>query len=110
MKLIAMLCVSLMFTGCAAGINHNIAKLDGKTYLVETGNRNAFGLVQWSEPSTLIPLDQEERPACTCPAVNNAKAYLAQIASECNVNNASRRANYKQMYKCVVNKLAALNK
>lgn len=95
---------SFLLAGCAAGINHNVAQIGGQTYLVQTVNRNALGLAQWSEPSVLIPL--ENTPGAQyCPAVIDTKAYVAKIAAECNANTASPRANYKKMYKCIIEKL-----
>ena len=46
MKKAVLLVVPLLLTACAANINHNVATLQGKTYLIETKNNNFWGLFQ----------------------------------------------------------------
>ena len=102
----------IVLSGCAAGINHNVAQINGQNYLIETKTNNFFGLSQWSSPSTLIPLElEEEKPVMPENyEPSTARAELAKIADECNIHSikAQSRPNYKKMYKCIVEKLAEL--
>ncbi len=52
-----LLLTPLLLVGCAAGINHNIATVNGRTYLVETKVDNLFTLYQFSRKSRFIPID-----------------------------------------------------
>lgn len=94
--------------GCAMGINHNIATINGTPYLIETKNYG-FLVTQWSKESKLLPLED--------PDLNNksntssqARAELIKIAEQCNVKsvNINTRINYKRLYKCVIDKLSEL--
>ena len=108
MKKLLLLCPFIcMLTGCAMGINHNIAQINGKPYLVETKNYG-FWVTQWSEKSTLIPLDSLQENLFSVKT--DARAELAKIAAQCNVQaaNSRSRTNYKKLYKCVVDKLTEM--
>lgn len=85
-KLLVLLPVLGVLAGCAAGINHNIASINGKTYLVETKNKNVFGLAQWSEESTFVDLENKDI------GQELAKDYIATVAKKCR-SAAKRRAN-----------------
>lgn len=85
-KLLVLLPVLGVLAGCAAGINHNIASINGKTYLVETKNKNVFGLAQWSEESTFVDLENKDI------GQELAKDYVATVAKKCR-SAAKRRAN-----------------
>ncbi|MDD6174026.1 MAG: hypothetical protein PUB86_07105 [Elusimicrobia bacterium] len=58
-KVLILAGISLGFTACASGINHNVVTVDGKPYLVETRNRNVFGIAQWSEIPTYINIEED---------------------------------------------------
>ena len=97
-----------LLSGCAMGINHNVATINGTPYLIETKNYG-FLVTQWSKESNLLPLED--------PDLNNedntssqARAELIKIAERCNVKsvNINTRINYKRLYKCVIDKLAEL--
>ena len=100
---------AFILCGCAMGINHNTTTINGKPYLVET-KTYGFLLEEWSNPSALIPLEEEKpiMPENYNPSI--ARAELAKIADECNIHSikAQSRPNYKKMYKCIVDKLAEL--
>lgn len=102
-----------VLAGCAAGINHNVAKINGRTYLVETKNKNVFGLAQWSEESTFVDLENKDI------GKELAKDYVLQVAKKCR-SAAKRRANAanngttvgqkvevdsKEVYDCIVDNL-----
>ncbi len=108
-KLIPAFCAFIL-CGCAAGINHNVAQINGQNYLIETKTNNFFGLSQWSSPSTLIPLEEEKPVMPENYEPSTARAELARMADECNIRSikAQSRPNYKKMYKCIVDKLAEL--
>ena len=108
-KLIQAFCAFIL-CGCAAGINHNVAQINGQNYLIETKTNNFFGLSQWSSPSTLIPLEEEKPVMPENYEPSTARAELARMADECNIRSikAQSRPNYKKMYKCIVDKLAEL--
>ena len=96
--------------GCAAGINHNVAQINGQNYLIETKINNFLGLSQWSSPSTLTPLEAQNATMPKNYNPSTARAELAKIADECNIQSikAQSRPNYKKMYKCIVDKLSEL--
>ena len=101
----------IVLSGCAAGINHNVAQINGQNYLIETKINNFWGLSQWSSPSTLTPLEVQNATMPKNYTPNTAaQAELARIADECNIHSikAQSRPNYKKMYKCIVDKLAEL--
>lgn len=110
MKNIIIFSMLFLLGGCAAGINHNVAQINGQNYLIETKTNNFFGLSQWSSPSTLIPLEEEKPVMPENYEPGPARAELARIADECNIRSikAQSRPNYKKMYKCIVDKLAEL--
>lgn len=110
MKKLLFFVLAISLYGCGVSINHNIATINGKTYLVETKNyTDGFGSIWSKEPTfreiTDADLAQREKVVCS-----PAKAELARLAAECNVQSvkAQSRPNYKKLYKCVVDKLAAL--
>lgn len=108
-KLIPAFCAFIL-CGCAAGINHNVAQINGQNYLIETKINNFWGLSQWSSPSTLTPLEVQNATMPKNYNPSTARAELARIADECNIRSikAQSRPNYKKMYKCIVDKLADL--
>lgn len=107
MKKLLLLAVPLMLTACAAGINHNVASVNGKTYLVETKVDNVIGLYQFSRPSTFKQLDGAEIDESI------SKAYVDEIVKECKrtsrvkTESTTAKAEYnsEQFYNCVMRKL-----
>ena len=107
MKKVLLFAVPLMLTACAAGINHNVASVNGKTYLVETKVDNVIGLYQFSRPSTFKQLDGTEIDDSI------SKAYVDEIVKECKrtsrvkkeSTNAKAEYNSEQFYNCVMRKL-----
>ena len=85
-KLLVLLPVLGVLAGCAAGINHNIASINGRTYLVETKVDNVIGLYQYSQPSTFVDLENKDI------GQELAKDYVATVAKKCR-SAAKRRAN-----------------
>lgn len=114
-KLLVLLPVFGVLAGCAAGINHNVAKINGRTYLVETKNKNVFGLAQWSEESTFVDLENKDI------GKELAKEYVHDIAAKCrktlniraaNANTSAKvgttskaKADSKEVYDCIVDNL-----
>lgn len=100
----------IVLSGCAAGINHNVAQINGQNYLIETKINNFWGLSQWSSPSTLTPLEVQNATIPKNYTPSPARAELAKIANECNIQSikAQSRPNYKKMYKCIVDRLGEL--
>lgn len=76
-KLLVLLPIMGILAGCAAGINHNVAKINGKTYLVKTQNRNVLDLPQWSEGSTFVDLENNDI------GQKLAKDYVTKVAQRC---------------------------
>lgn len=76
-SLIVLCLLGVVLAGCAAGINHNVANINGKTYLVETKTDNVLGLYQYSQPSKLIDL---QSPNVT---KDMAKSYVQEVAAKC---------------------------
>lgn len=110
MKNIVIFSMLFLLVGCAAGINHNVAQINGQNYLIETKINNFLGLSQWSSPSTLTPLEAQNATMPKNYTPSTARAELAKIADECNIQSikAQSRPNYKKMYKCIVDKLSEL--
>ncbi len=108
MKKLLLLAVPLMLTACAAGINHNVATVNGKTYLVETKVDNVIGFYQFSRPSTFKQLDGAEIDSSI------SKGYVESVAKECKhaarikteSTTAKTEYNREQFYNCVMEKLA----
>ncbi|WP_428043433.1 hypothetical protein [Candidatus Avelusimicrobium faecicola] len=114
-KLLVLLPVFGVLAGCAAGINHNVAKINGRTYLVETKNKNVFGLAQWSQESTFVDLENKDI------GKELAKEYVHDIAAKCrktlniraaNANTSAKvgttskaKADPKEVYECVIDAL-----
>jgi len=107
MKKVILLAVPLLLAACAANINHNVAVLQGKTYLIETKNNNFFGFHQWSQPSTFKLLDPQELEQET------GQKYVDEIAKGCKkearVKSFSTTApmeyDAEKFYGCVMEKL-----
>lgn len=107
MKKAVLLSVPLLLTACAANINHNVATLQGKTYLIETKNNNFLGIKQWSSPSTFEVLDGEKIDR------EKVREYVSEIARACrktarlNSFSTSGPAEYnsEKFYDCMMDKL-----
>ncbi len=107
MKKAVLLVVPLLLTACAANINHNVATVQGKTYLVETKNNNFFRLFQWSKPSTFKLIDGEKLDQ------EALQAYIDSVSKECKKTarirsfNTSAPAEYdsEKFYDCMMDKL-----
>lgn len=111
MKLGYLVCFAVLVSGCGVSINHNIATINGKTYLVETKNyTNGFGAI-WSKEPTFREITDTDLTQTEGMTTSSAKAELARLAAECNVQavKAQSRPNYKRTYRCVVDKLAELD-
>lgn len=114
-KLLVLLPVLGVLAGCAAGINHNIASINGRTYLVETKVDNVIGLYQYSQPSTFVDLENKDI------GKELAKEYVHDIAAKCrktlniraaNANTSAKvgttskaKADPKEVYECIVDNL-----
>lgn len=110
-KSLLLLLLALSLYGCGVSINHNIATINGKTYLVETKNyTDGFGSI-WSKEPTFREITDADLAQSDKVVISPAKAELARLAAECNVQSvkAQSRPNYKKLYKCIVDKLAALD-
>lgn len=111
MKKLLFFVLAISLYGCGVSVNHNIATINGKTYLVETKNyTDGFGSI-WSEEPTFREITDSDLAQSEKVVIPSAKAELVRIAAECNVQSvkAQSRPNYKKLYKCVVDKLAALD-
>lgn len=107
MKKLLLLAAPLMLTACASGINHNVAVVNGKTYLVETKVDNVLGFYQFSRPSTFKQLDGTEIDS------NIVQEYVENVAKECRraariqKESANTRTEYnkEKFYDCVMKEL-----
>ena len=111
MKKLLFFVLAISLYGCGVSINHNIATIHGKTYLVETKNyTNGFGAI-WSKEPTFREITDTDLTQTGGMTTSSAKAELARLAAECNVQavKAQSRPNYKRTYRCVVDKLAELD-
>lgn len=107
MLILLMLCtISALSMGCAWGINHNVATINGKPYLVESRNRTFLYIIQWSDDPQLHPLENAlDR--------DMARKYFAEeIKAKCLQDNSRGPLSkdpvelYDQMQKCIKDKLA----
>lgn len=87
---------AFFLVGCAAGINHNVVQFDGKTYLIETHNRNALGLIQWTEKTKYTELRNQDIGRSL------AKQYIKKIINEC---NAVYNSNPQKAANCIVDSI-----
>lgn len=107
MKKTVLLVAPLLLAACAANINHNVATVQGKTYLVETKNNNFFRLFQWSKPSTFKLIDGEKIDQ------EAVQKYVDTASAECKKKarirsfNTSTPAEYdsEKFYDCMMDKL-----
>ena len=107
MKKVVLLAVPLLLAACAANINHNVATVQGKTYLVETKNNNFFRLFQWSKPSTFKLIDGEKLDK------EAVQKYIDSVSKECKKTarirsfSTSAPAEYdsEKFYDCMMDKL-----
>ena len=120
MKKLLLLAVPLMLTACAAGINHNVATVNGKTYLVETKVDNVIGFYQFSRPSTFKQLDGSEidssisKEYVEMQLSKSLQDNVESVAKECKraarikteSTSAQTEYNREQFYNCVMDKLA----
>lgn len=93
-KYIYLSLVLFALTGCGMGINHNIATIDGQTYLIETGTRNLLLVGQWSEEPKYINITEE---------IKNRKEItntLEALKRECEIQGYSD----EDVYKCILEK------
>lgn len=96
MKKLFLLVIPFLFSGCAAGINHNVVQFDGKAYLIETHNRNALGIAQWTEKTKYTEIRKKGIGRTL------AKEYLQKVTDEC---NAAHSSNSQRVYKCIVDRM-----
>lgn len=107
MKKAVLLAVPLLLAACAANINHNVATVQGKTYLIETKNNNFLGITQWSSPSTFKVIDGEKLDQ------EKVQEYIDAVAKECRrvarnrTFSTSGPAGYdaEKFYDCMMDKL-----
>lgn len=86
-KLISILPLFLL-AGCAMGINHNIAVIDGKTYLIETPTyvTPILPVYQWSEKSAFIEITapaNETQIVPIAPTREETKELWREIIQKC---------------------------
>lgn len=94
--------------GCAFGINHNTAYIDGKPYLIETQTYTLpLPIYQWSAESTLIELKTPGKGNSTIlpKASEETKLILQDIYNRCEIEN--QRSSYK-VKSCIKNAINAL--
>ena len=107
MKKAVLLAVPLLLAACAANINHNVATVQGKTYLIETKNNNFLGITQWSSPSTFKVIDGEKIDQ------EELQKFIDKAAKECKRTARIRSfattgpADYdtEKFYDCMMDKL-----
>ena len=103
-KLIYISCVFIL-SGCAAGINHNVATVNGKNYLIESRNRNFCALTQWSEEPKITVLEED------LMIKKSVSAYFNSILEECQKPYNMRSVQpVEKIHKCVVEKFRELEK
>ena len=83
-KLISMLPLFLL-SGCAMGINHNVAVLDGKTYLLETPTYATpiLPVYEWSGPTSFKELHSVETVQIEPTSQQTDKELWREIIQKC---------------------------
>lgn len=110
MKKLLFLC-PLLLVGCAAGINHNIATVNGRTYLVETKVDNLFTLYQFSRKSRFIPIDgqalEQKEIQKEVDKQIEAASKICKKQTRIKTNNLSEQIQYdsEKYYECMMKKL-----
>lgn len=105
MKNIVIFSMLFLLGGCAAGINHNVATVNGKNYLIESRNRNFFALTQWSEEPRITVLEED------LMIKRSVSAYFNSILEECQKPYNMRNVPpVEKIHKCVVEKFRELEK
>lgn len=100
MKKISILVAGLVLSGCAIGINHNVANINGKNYLIETKNYTVpiLPVYQWSDKSTFTSLDGDIDAQIVSDKV-------AEIVKDCGIKARKQTTahdyNYEQFFNCV---------
>lgn len=98
-KLISILPLFVL-AGCAIGINHNVANINGKNYLIETKNYAVplLPVYQWSDESTFTALDGDIDAKIVSKKV-------AEIVKSCGTKAQKQTStldyNYEQFFNCV---------
>ncbi len=98
---VSIIIASILLGGCAAGINHNVANINGKPYLIETHKRGLF-LKQWSEPSIFHSLDGD---------IDNIamKQKITEIVKSCKSIHFKQMnkttSDYKEVLNCINEKI-----
>ncbi len=102
-KLIYIFCAFIL-SGCAVGINHNVATVDGTNYLIESRTRNLFYITQWSEKPKITALQEDEL------IKKSTVTYFNSVLSECKKQNEERNPSFKKIHNCIVKKFKELEK
>lgn len=101
MKKTSILLTAVLLGGCAMGINHNVATINGKKYLVETKNRTVLGITQWSEPSTFTSLEGDIDEKIV---LQKAAEITKSCKNKARTNEVkSISYDYEKFYNCVNN-------
>lgn len=99
------ICVSAaILSGCAMGINHNVATVNGKTYLIESKQRNLLYITQWTYKSNISVLDEDDLIRKT------VVSKFDSILTECKQKSPQEHPQIEKIHKCVVEKFHALDK
>ncbi len=103
-KKLLFIVIPFLLGGCAAGINHSVATIEGKEYLIESKTYNVFGFSQWSKNSYIVLNETELQNNITD---SRARAELARIVARCNSNPNIRQSNKSKQdtYNCVLKQL-----
>lgn len=95
-KTILLSLFTVLLCGCAAGINQNVVQFDGKAYLIETHNRNALGITQWTEKTKYTEIRKQDIGRTL------AKEYLHKVTTEC---HAAHGSNSQRVSNCIVDRI-----
>ena len=95
-KIIILMSLAATTLGCAYGINHNVATINGEQYLVENRNHTFLYFAEWSDAPRFYKLDEEALSRSA------QRQYLEKLKEECKAENPYAPA----VKKCIQEKLA----
>ena len=105
MKKTSILITAILLGGCAMGINHNVATINGKQYLVETKTFMApFNVSQWSAPSTFISLEGDIDEKIAIQKMEKIVRHC-KAKSESSKQMAKKTYDHEKFYDCLTSSI-----
>ncbi len=100
MNTTSILLTAVLLGGCAMGINHNVATINGKPYLVETKNyvTPILPVAQWSQEPTFKELGENIDEVILRQEINEKAKHCK---SKSRIGSTGRNYDFDKFYECL---------